>query len=625
MRLVFDIETNGLLPALTKVHCICWCDLDNPEAGVKAANGARAISDALDELMLADELIGQNIIEFDIPALQKVYGHFRPSGRITDTKVMSQYMYPNMADRDFAMLKKDPNFIEKRLIGRHSLEAWGQRLGFPKDDYAQRMKEKGLDPWAEWNQDMEDYCVIDVEVTRKLYERLASNPTHGAYVTALEHAVAAIIWRQQQRGFCFDERAAGRLYAQLVERRDQLVADLKAQIRPWWVSLGEFVPKRDDRKRGYLKGSPFTRVERVEFNPASHEHIARVLTRDYGWTPTEFTDTGKPMVSETVLSALDYPPVKAIQEYLVVEKLIGQLAEGTKAWLKLARNGRIHGSVNTNGAVTGRMTHSDPNVAQVPRVGNPYGFECRSLFGASEGNLLVGCDAEGLELRALGHYMARYDGGVFARAVVEGKKEDGTDAHTLNQKALGLRKRDSAKTWIYAYIYGAGPWKLGLIVWEDMDEQTRPPKTDKNLVRLGKRSIAAIEKNMPALADLSKGVKDAAKKRGYLLGLDGRRLYVRSSHAALNTLLQSAGAVIMKRALVELDEVLQKDHGLVPGRDYEFVANVHDEFQVECQPAHADLIGQSAAAAITSAGMFFNLRCPMAGAYAIGNTWADTH
>jgi DNA polymerase I len=623
MRLVFDIETDGLLHELTKIHCICWYDLDNPEWGVKAAHGD-ALDDCLAELERADELIGHNILKFDIPALRKVYPDFAPTGKLTDTMVMSRVMYPNLDERDYAKLKRNSKYIPMNLVGRHSLAAWGQRMGFPKDDYSQRMKERGLDPWASWNQEMEDYCVIDVEVTTKLHGRLAGNPVAGKHVVPLEHAVQLIVARQEQRGFAFDEQAAGKLYAHLVSRREALTSVLKAEFGSWFISRGEFTPKRPNKRMGYLPGSTFTKLELVEFNPSSHDHIARGLQAKYGWKPKEYTDGGKPQVSEEVLSALDYPPVKDLQEYLVVQKLIGQLAEGNKAWLKLSKKGRLHGSVNTNGAVTGRMTHSDPNLAQVPRVGNPFGHECRALFIPGLGYVLVGCDAEGLELRALGHYMARFDDGEFARAVVEGKKEDKTDAHSLNQRAIGLRSRDSAKTWIYAYIYGAGAWKLGLIVWEDLPADERPRKTDKTLIRLGKHAIASIEKNLPALGKLKKAVSEAVKQRGYLIGLDGRRLFIRSEHSALNTLLQSAGAVVMKQALVMLDDMLVQA-GLKTGDDYEFVANVHDEWQIEVRDEHAEAVGKMAAKAIMLAGVSFQLRCPLAGSYGIGKSWADTH
>ena len=267
-------------------------------------------------------------------------------------------------------------------------------------------------------------------------------------------------------------------------------------------------------------------------------------------------------------------------------------------------DGRIYGSVITNGAVTGRMTHNSPNVAQVPAVGVPYGKECRTLFRVPEGRALVGADASGLELRCLAHYMARYDGGAYMKEILEG------DIHTANQKAAGLPTRDNAKTFIYAFLYGAGDEKIGSIVGGTRQD--------------GKKLKNRFLKRTPAIAKLKAQVEHVAKTRKYLIGLDGRKLRVRAVYASLNLLLQSAGAILMKQALVILDDKLQKE-GLTPGIDYEFVANIHDEWQIECDQKYAEFIGKTAVEAIAEAGVFFNFRCPLDGEYKIGKTWAETH
>jgi DNA polymerase I-like protein with 3'-5' exonuclease and polymerase domains len=278
------------------------------------------------------------------------------------------------------------------------------------------------------------------------------------------------------------------------------------------------------------------------------------------------------------------------------------------------------------------MTHSNPNVAQVPKCGSPYGKECRSLFRATPGLAQVGCDAEGLELRLLGHYMAAYDGGAYADTVVNGKKEDGTDVHTVNQRAAGLNTRDSAKTLIYALLYGAGDFKLGTIVYNDFTETQKAKfnasdgarsNRDKALAKLGGARRKRLMDNLPALGKLTEAVKAKAKKTRKLRGIDGRILHVRSEHAALNTLLQSGGAVVMKKALVLLDDAIRSDKKL-RGK-VAFVANVHDEFQMETQPELAETVGRLAADSIRLAGEHFNLRCPLAGDYAVGRNWAETH
>lgn len=347
-----------------------------------------------------------------------------------------------------------------------------------------------------------------------------------------------------------------------------------------------------------------TKLKIVEFNPASRDHITNRLIKRYGWNPTVFTDGGKPKVDEKVISNLTYPEVPAILDYLLVDKLLGMLSEGKQAWLKKEMNGRIYGSVNTGGAVTGRCTHSNPNLAQVPKVGKPFGKECRSLFEPTKGMVLVGCDASGLELRCLAHYMARWDKGAYAKVILEG------DIHSVNQQAAGLPTRDNAKTFIYGFLYGAGDRKIGSII--------------KGTEREGKKLRAKFLRNLPALGNLVTEVKKTAKERGWLRGLDGRRLHVRHMHAALNTLLQSAGALVMKMALVIADWLLQAE-GLTPGVDYEFVLNIHDEMQAEVVPHKAEMVGEILASAIHAAGQFFNFRCPLAGEFKTGANWAETH
>jgi DNA polymerase I-like protein with 3'-5' exonuclease and polymerase domains len=293
----------------------------------------------------------------------------------------------------------------------------------------------------------------------------------------------------------------------------------------------------------------------------------------------------------------------------MVNKRISQLAEGKEAWLKrVEEDGRIHGYVNTNGAVTGRMTHSRPNVAQVPANDAPYGEECRELFMVPKGRKLVGCDAAGLELRMLAHYMFPYDNGEYAQAVLHGRKEDGTDAHTMNAKALG-KTRSEGKTWFYGFIYGAGNKLLG---------GGDPSK--------GQRLRAKFLRNLPALKrlinDVQQKIRDTMDKEegipGRLNGLDGRPLYSRSLHSSLNLLLQSAGAVLMKQALVIADRRLDKTR-------CEFVGNIHDEFQVESDADYAETCGQILRQSIIDAGEHFKLNVPMDGEYAIGDSWKETH
>ena len=340
------------------------------------------------------------------------------------------------------------------------------------------------------------------------------------------------------------------------------------------------------------------------FNPASRQQIAEKLI-GLGWKPKKFTEptsshpNGQAIVDESTLMSLKWPIAQFIAEYMMLGKRIAQI----ESWLEVvSSDGRVHGRVITNGAVTGRMTHMKPNMAQIPNSGSPYGPECRQCWTVDDGNVLVGCDASGLELRMLAHYMRDKD---YVKTVCEGSSKDGTDVHTVNQKAAGLQTRDQAKTFIYAFLYGAGPAKIGSIVGGSSTA--------------GQKLINAFLKGTPALQRLRDKVSLYASE-GYVPAFDGRKIWVRSEHAALNSLLQGAGAIVMKKALCILNETIVKNKW-----DAKFVVNVHDEFQIECKAEIADTVGKAAVQSIVEAGLAFKLRCPLDGAYKIGRTWRDTH
>jgi len=645
--LIFDTETNGLLQELTKIHCLVIREKDT--GIVHRFRNAPHCNDIEDGLRMLEEhqsrggyIEGHNAIEFDVPALRKVYPKWKCiESLVRDTIVQSRVIYADLYDIDAKLVKN--RTLPAHLMKRHSLEAWGHRLKCHKGEYkgdpeliaclmASGVEEEEArataykQRWDSWNESMEEYCVQDTEVTAKLSAKL-DGKGYSQQCLDLEHAVAWIIARQQRYGFLFDVAAAGKLYATLVSHKLVLEANLVKTMPAMYMKDGNVVtPKKDNKKLGYSAGAPVTKVKLTPFNPGSRDHIALVFMRKRGWEPTEFTSDGKPKVDETVLMGLDYPEAKALHEYMMVEKRIGQLSEGKEAWLrKVHADGRMRGRVTPNGAVTGRMTHSGPNVGQVPAVYSPYGKECRGLFMVPEGKIMVGADAAALELRDLAGYMAAYDGGAYVQVVLNGKKADGTEIHSVNARALGLDPkktyvgtetgRDLAKTWFYAFIYGAGDEKLGSILTK---------RKGAEAIRVGKASRASFLKNLPALGKLIKAIKDKVKLVGHLKGLDGRTLHIRSQHAAPNTLLQSAGAVQMKMALVILDTKLQ-DSGYIPGIHYEFIANVHDEWQIEADEDKGETIGKLAVDAIRLAGEHFKFRCPLDGEYKVGRTWAETH
>jgi DNA polymerase-1 len=610
----------------------------------------------LNLLSEAEEIVGHNVINFDVPAIQKVYPKWKTKARVTDTMILARVLWADIKDADRKRVATGQ--LPAALTGRYSLEAFGYRLGLLKGTYA---KDKGGDAWASWSDEMQRYCEQDVTVTVRLFrfaevrwkDSKSEKPVpFSDGCIELEHKVAWIISRQQRWGFRFNVAKAQKLYGDLIARRFDLERELRQVFHPWFRGREIVVPKKSmvRRKNAPIggdhttEGAAYQKIELVEFNPNSRDHISDRLMKLRGWKPKDFGKDGKPTVDDTVLSKLPYPEAKPLAEYLMVQKRIGQIAEGAKAWLKVEKAGRIHGAVITNGAVTGRMTHFDPNVAQAPASYSPYGHECRDCFEHTLGRL-VGCDADALELRCLAGYMAPIDGGAYIETVLKGDKSKGTDIHSVNARALGLDPkgsyvvdgkplsgRDIAKTWFYAFIYGSGNENLGWIMGvrgdpmdpSHWDKKSNGAPVDKKAMAAGVRSRKTFLKNLPALGTLIDRIKAKADARGFLIGQDGRKLAVRSSHGAPNTLLQSAGAIFMKKALVILDERLHEE-GYVPGVDYEFCANVHDEWQIDVREELAHTIGKLAADAIRLAGEAYNFPCPLAGNYDVGVTWAETH
>lgn len=577
--IIFDIETNGLLDDLDKVHCLVLKDTSTDKVETYTNN----IQDGLKRLEQADCIIGHNIIKFDLPALKKVYD-FNYKGKLRDTLVLTRLIWSDIKERDFQT--KD---FPTKLIGRHSLQAWGVRLGNTKGDYT--------GSWEQFNDEMLSYCIQDVHVTDSLWKKICEK-NYSEESIELEHRLAEIIYQQECNGFKFNTTKAQRLYSELAAKRESLKQELKDSFPDWEVRT-PFIPKVNNKKLGYRKGIPTEKVQVIEFNPSSRDHVANRLINLRGWKPKQYTNDGKPKVDEDVLKSLPYPESKVLVEYYTIEKRIGQLAEGRQAWLKLVKNNRIYGSVNTNGAVTGRATHSHPNVGQVPATTVPYGKECRELFTVEDDNVLVGIDLSGLELRCLAHFMSRYDNGTYIKEVLDG------DIHTANQKAAGLDTRAQAKTFIYALVYGCGAAKMGEILGKD--------------VKAGKKIISDFMKRTPALKRLIEDVQQKATK-GYIKGLDGRQLKIRSAHKALNTLLQSSGALICKQWIIDVHELIHQ-HNL----DCKQVAWVHDEIQIETRKEHADELGKLAKQAIRNSEKKFNFRCELDCEYRVGKDWSQTH
>ena len=502
----------------------------------------------------AKVIVGHNIIGFDLPVLKRVWGWEPAEGvQIIDTLVLSRLARP---DRD----------------GGHSLGALARLAGknlkqdFDPADFDGPVTDK-----------MIDYCLADCIANADVFDFLLRElDGFDQQCIDLEMEVARLTRVQESNGFCFDFNMASDLYVQHEERMNEITGQLQAVFPP-------IVTERWSEKTGkQLK-------DHVEvFNPGSRQQIAKRLeTKGVVWERR--TEKGNIIVDETTLGAHEHiPEAVLILEYLTLGKRIGML----RSWLDNCKNGRIHGRVNTIGAVTGRMSHSSPNLAQIPSEA-----EYRRCFTVETGNRLVGIDASGLELRMLAHYMQDQK---YTDVILEG------DIHTENQQAAGLPTRNDAKTFIYAFLYGAGDAKIGSIIGGSAEA--------------GRKLKARFLKNIPALSRLIDKVKRLAVRDEYLPGLDGRRVHVRSDHAALNTLLQSAGAIVMKQALVLASDRLRQMQ--IP---YRLVAQVHDEFQVEVPAEYAEQVGMVFRNAIRRAGRELDLRCPLDGEFQVGHTWADTH
>ena len=564
MKIVLDIET-------TSTHDVIWCcvtrDMDTDEVIVwKAASGLQKYLDNCDLIIM------QNGINFDAPILRKVWNVTMRLSQVSDTLVLSRLLSPS-------------------LEGGHSLDAWGTRLGFPKGDF--KDWDGGL------TEEMITYCVQDTLVTAKLYDHLIKELNSKGFSQRsieLEHNVQAIITKQEVNGFKLDQRNAL-----------QLLSELKTKLDAIEVEMQVIFPAKVESNRISKLNKPLKDIV-TPFNPGSRKQIGERLI-ERGWKPSKFTETGQPIVDEVTLADSVIPEAKAIAEYLMLQKRIGQI----DSWLnELKEDGRVHGRVITNGAVTGRMTHRNPNMAQVPNSGSPYGEECRNLWIVEKGYKLVGIDASGLELRMLAHYMNDDE---YTHEIIQG------DIHWKNTISLGFyskgtlrdkkdqgheQARNKAKTFIYAFLYGAGAAKIGTITGGNAKE--------------GQKLIDNFLQNTPKLLELRQKVSRISAKEGALPSLDGRKIFIRSEHSAVNTLLQGAGAIVMKQALVILDKSLKRAK-----IDYKFVANVHDEWQIEVKESEADAVGGLGVKAIELAGVEFSMRCPLTGEYKVGNSWKETH
>lgn len=727
-NLYFDIESDGLMKAIpsrgirknTRVHCIGAIDMDTDEEFYWGppvplghakwtpllGNPTGTVEDSLEVLASADLLVAHNGIGYDYKALEYLFPGWKRPAKSWDSMVVAKVVWPYdvLWGPDLKLAEKlgMDGKTKAAFIKRHSLKAWGIRTGTHKDEYT-----GGFD---EWNPDMASYMMQDnrsgLALWRLILKRIGWTDPEKAdlvwpeLVLEVENEVARIIDRQEDDGIKFDRQAAQKLAVELTNMRAEIADKLVQTFGSWWQPGATVAPAaarsvKEERfpditvprygakgqalkpyvgppKCHYSPDAPYTPIEWTTFNPSSRDHLGMRLQAVYGWKPKKFGNNGKPTVDESVLEEIPEAVMPKevrtlILDYFVVNKTMGMLVSGSKAWIHLATDeDRIHGRMDTAGAVTGRCTHMDPNMSQVPAVKKEkvkhadgttteeilrglkgrYGYECRALMTADDGWEQTGVDTSSLELILMGHYLHPYDGGKFSERVCDPTR----DAHKEHAEIAGVTRAD-AKTAIYLRIYGGSAYKLSLdpaIIVEPhevphllqyrglagllnglarrFDQEFVDKMDDMQKARLVKarQIIIKLEAGIPGLKEISEAVTETAKQRGWLKGLDGRKVVVRKSHAAFNSLLQSAGAQVCKLWVMLAHRKLEA-HGLISGIDYKQNLFVHDELGFTHRPGLGRTIERIVLEAIPEVGVMLGLRGTLRGDAKHGYNWASTH
>jgi DNA polymerase-1 len=632
LRVVIDIEANGLENP-DRIWLIVCKDIDTGQLHIFKEEDREKFIEYSKQVTL---WIGHNVLGYDFPCLINVWGFVLPP-------------MPNVIDT--LIISKLSNYSRDG----HSIESYGLEFGYPKGEYSD---------FSKYTPEMETYCVRDVEICHRVYNALSKyidNPNHRDAIN-LEHQFQLIVNALHDNGFAFDSNRATRLLArvegELAILDEEILKEFPNRLRP----VREIHPK--ETKHGTLNrsdfrwvsdgdlssfnGGPFSRCEWVSFNPSSHKQIIEVLSLA-GWKPTEKTkthiDTERQLkrrdtdpklipdlknklidlqktgwkISETNLATLPSTapkPARTLAKRIMLESRRRTLHE----WTSLVRDdGRIHGKFYGIGAWTHRMAHQNPNTANIPTEAKLFGKEMRSVWIAPKGRLLVGVDAEGIQLRIFAHYINDEE---FTDALVRGRKDDKTDPHSLNQRVLGhvCKGRQIAKRFIYALLLGAGIDKLAEILCSSRTE------CQEALNRLLERYTG--------FAHLKENVIPKDAKRGYFIGLDGRSVKIPGDtegskrHLCMSGYLQNGEAIVMKKACTKFSPLLSQYNAFL-------VDFVHDEWQTECPNDFkiAMEIAELQANSLKIVGEELKLNCPLAGSYwnddhkdyTIGTNWYQTH
>ena len=609
LRLVFDIEANGLLDTASKAHCVAVADLESDQID---EYGPQEIPAALKHLARADYLTGHNICGYDLPLLHRLYNWTPKAGcTVLDTLVASRLILPHVGDLDDqAAAMGDPPL--GKLRGRDKLEAWGIRLCIPKVG-------ADISDYSKWTPDLQARCVGDVVITRTLWRFLRPDG-YSRQALELEHRVAAICNRITRDGVPFDKVATEQLYEQWKTRRAKLEAQLQQQF-------------------------PGTNLN-------SRRQIGALLEAR-GWKPEKRTEkTGQPRISDELLETIPalYPEFAGLAEHFILSRRLGQLASGDQAWRNhVGPDGHIHGSLVHIGTPHSRAKHLNPNLAQVPnpKKGKPFATECRALFRAGNDWVFVATDQASLQDRCYAHYLSAFDGGVYAKAFL-----DGNDTHWQSAVTLGLISKDTArdkqskaheairegaKRFRYAFLYGCGNETAGRIVHDtvravhQIDPANRLQEQffgdsahpgEATLKQAGRLALTSFEAGTPGLRKLRQSLEARARQHGWVPGLDGRRVPVRALYTTLNYIVTSAEAIICKRWLALVYDELRLRFCYGWNGDVVIVLWIHDELVCCCRPEIAEQVGEIMVRYAKEPGDFYQLKVPLDAGFRIGRSWA---
>lgn len=607
-KVIYDIETNGLNP--DRIWCVVVKDIDTNEVFTFLEDQRDDFHKFTEEV---EQFIGHNIVDFDNHWVKELWDINIPLSKSLDTLLLSRLFNKCWEIRvklpDGRMVSK---VKQTRMKNQHGLASWGVTLKYPKGDFTD---------FSRYTPEMLEYCIQDVNLNHEVYLKLLEEGRGFSNDSIrLEHKLQDILSRQQRNGFKIDVSAAKELLEQCTTKCRELEEEMQRDFPPLPKLKKEYTPRLNKDGESYnmasmgpmktqygfsYHGEPYSSIEWLEFNLGSPSQVVKRL--EGHWKPVEFTEKGQPRMSdknlETILPSAP-PSIKKIKLYRMYASRCNEL----KQWIGGAErheDGRLRGRVTHIGSWSGRASHNDPNTANISRISyrdkavllgeeGSFGWECRSLWTVEEGQVLVGCDASGIQLRILAHYLNHPE---YTQAVL-------TDIHQFNADILGC-DRDTAKTFIYSWLLGAGVAKTAQILNCSIGEA----------VILRQRFVDMT----PGLGEFLK-MKSLYAQKGWFRGLDGRKVYLPSDHLALTAFLQNGEHVIMALANIYWDMWATK-RGIL----YKQCGYVHDEWLTECEPGRAEELLNLQKHSFPIAGKYLKLNCPISGEGEVGKTWADVH